>query len=521
MQTFLINPPNNNALRSELESLFGVLYMSQYTAFSCPVFQFEKVYSVLSSFYPAYAKTLITSTRYKDIRNLYNELEKNKKTYNLKESDFNIPVPPGISPRKYQKAGVELLCKRIGQEFRGAVLGDQPGIGKSAQAVFLDNVIEFKSVLIICPNSVKYNWKKEVQTFSTNHDRPLVVESTTANQKILKSKCCVINYDICHKFKNILTNKRFDYCIIDEAHYLSNDKTKRSKAVKDVISHSSFNVFLSGTPVKSYLRDLRNVLNLVDPCYLWDNWFTYSKYFCDLHKDRYGWNDKGSSNKRVMNRILKMCYIIRREKKDVLTELPPKIITYLPVEGNKRFIGANQKIMSKYGTFERIEELTAEMKQDKSYQEARIEAGNSKLKPICELIDNYIENGEPVVVFVYHVELQQKVIDKYKGCCRIVGGMSGKERQKQVDDFQNGKSDIIILSLDAGSTGITLTRAAVNILLETDSDPSKIEQASDRIHRVGQARQCQIIIPYIPNSIDEYIMTKAEKKDIDQKRVLM
>jgi SWI/SNF-related matrix-associated actin-dependent regulator 1 of chromatin subfamily A len=447
-------------------------------------------------------------------------LERNKQNYAVKASSFNFPVPAGVVPRSYQKSGVEEILRRIEQGFKGCILGDEPGVGKSSQAIFLANYLNFKSILVVCPNSIKLNWRKEFNKFSTKSENPVVIAPNSTKLNIIQAKICIINYDILHKFKKVLVNKAFDYCIVDEGHNFSNEKTKRTQALVSVLETTSFNLFLTGTPISNRVKDLRNVLNLVDPDPMWNNWFKYAKQFCALKKGKYGWDDSGSSNLRMLSNILKHCYLIRRKKSDILQDLPEKNIVYIPVEGSKVFRKLNEKLIGKYGTFERTSELNRKILKDKTFQEARKEAGRVKLKPLYEMIDNYLSSGEPLVVFAYHVEFQQEIINRHKKCSYITGGMKAEDRQLQVDRFQNGESEIIVLSLDAGREGITLTRAAFNIFLEPDYNPSKMKQAHDRIHRVGQERNCTIIHLYIPESIDEYILTMAEDKDKYMGRVI-
>jgi len=540
MKFFYITLPKHYHLHNELCSLFGVLYLLQYKQHAIPAFQLEQAQKIINKYFPAQSQRLLTSPRYKDARDFHSWLKGNISKSSEIAPRTNFACFGTLTPLPYQESGLESILERISHGMRGAILGDEPGLGKTCQAISVYNYFHSKhvtkkdektldTVLIVCPNSVKGNWGREWNKCAMPDYPVATIYADSLPSLIRTHKISIINNDLLHKFRKELIKKKFDYIIIDEAHNYAKGDSKRGRVLKQICANSKFTLALSGTPIKNYVRDLRNILSLIDPEFIWNNKKLYEKTFCDLKRGEYGNISTGASNIRMLTRILKMCYLIRRKKSDIEIQLPKKTRMFLPIELKEgycknsiyRFQLENFNSVRKFSEFKKLKSIPAKFRDDKTIQRARIDIGLYKVPAVCSLVDEQIEKGESVVLFCYHKEVFEKYKEIYGNkALYISGGTSGKVRTKTVSDFEAGKKSLIVLSLDACSEGLTLIKSSYMVQSEFDWKAVVHAQAEDRIHRVGQTRECEIVYPYIPNTLDEYIMGVLGYKNTTAKRVL-
>jgi len=256
------------------------------------------------------------------------------------ETETEIPEIPDHLKNilyPYQKEGVNFLFKRNGK----AIIGDEMGLGKTIQALtYIEMNPEIKNALIVCPASLKLNWASEAKKWMTdiniwvcsgrkiNIDKMVFSESKTAKKNIY-----IINYDVLNAWISFF-EKNMDIMITDECHFFKNTKAIRTRAIVKLSKKIKKFVALSGTPIINRPSEFFNALNIVDEN-LFGSFWNYAKQYCGAYNNGYGWNFSGSSNTEELHEIIKSV-MIRRKKDKVLTELPPKVRTIIPMEITNR-----------------------------------------------------------------------------------------------------------------------------------------------------------------------------------------
>ena len=416
----------------------------------------------------------------------------------------------------YQKVGVEFLLASGGR----ALIADPPGVGKTLQSLAYVAHKNLTRTLVIAPASVKSSWKKEIEKWT---DLPyFIIDSKTKLKDIPKdTKIWVINYELLKKNLPFLLKTHFNLMIADECHLVKSPKAQRTKAIMALATKIKEIILLSGTPLLSRPIEMYTLLHMIDP-ETWDNWYTYSRSYCNGHQDRFGYNVSGSSNAEELHHRIKR-YFIRRKKEDVLTELPPKV-------RDNRQVDLSPKYKTEYNEAEndlaqylyehkgkRGDELASTMAAE---QLARLNilrqlAALGKTEAAKDIIDSILESGEKVIVFSSFMEPLKELQEKYKDkTVTITGTTPVGQRGDIVDDFQiNPKKQIFLGGIKSAGVGITLTAASNVLFLDYAWNPSDMIQAEDRIHRPGQeAQSANIYQLHAKGTIDERLLEILEIK---------
>ncbi|MEM3793985.1 MAG: DEAD/DEAH box helicase [Candidatus Bathyarchaeia archaeon] len=460
-------------------------------------------------------------------------------------SDFDVPVPSGLSLYPYQKAGVEFLVSR-----RNVLLADSMGLGKTVQVIgFLNWVYRTAGrilrTLVICPSSVKYNWQKEISRWSVADPRVLVLEGR--NGTAGEADIWICNYDI-------LQGKRFpdlDCIVLDEAHYIKNLDAIRTKEVRRICSenpHAKI-IALTGTPMLNRPVELFPILNLLLP-ERFSNFFSFAMRYCAAHRKqiqtregvREFWDFSGASNTEELGRILRATVMLRRERSQVLKDLPERIRTVIPVrkKTGRAFLSLEERAEQ---VIERIREINAEIRKARKagdlvllrklglqrmemrsvalpvINEYRRAAFEEKKDIICEFVEDVLES-EPVLLFVHHRDAVSFFTERFSHFTplTVTGETPAMERAKRVEAFQNGYSPLFIATILAAGEGITLTRASTVVFAEYEWTPAKMIQAESRAHRMGQKNTVMSYWFALEGSIDQMFIAKIlEKLDVEQR----
>lgn len=465
------------------------------------------------------------------------------------DSDAVIPVPEGLNYLPYQKAGIAFASKR-----QNALIADDMGLGKTIQAIGVANADpNAKKILIICPASLKLNWKREWEKWDVKGLKVGIAEGSTFPD----ADVVIMNYDIAAKLADQVHSKEWDLIIGDEAHYLKNPLAKRTQAIlggkgkKGAPDIKPFKakrrVFLTGTPIVNRPKELWPLVQALDPDGLGKNWFNYAKRYCDLKKGWGGhWDDSGASNLEELQTKLRSSIMVRRLKKDVLTELPPKSRTIIPITpdsaGSKAIaeesaIAAQNKAM--------IEQLQAEVElakasdNEEDYKEAvaKLKAGvkvafqemakarkqvaMAKVPYVVDRVKDLVEETGKVIVMAHHHDVIDKIKAEFGEDAVVVDGRvdPGAERQKAVDAFQKDPSKkVFIGSIAAAGVGLTLTAAHTVVFAELDWVPGNMTQAEDRAHRIGQKDNVDVYHIVLDGSLDSRLAKVLVQKQevIDQ-----
>lgn len=435
---------------------------------------------------------------------------KNKKT-----TDFKVKGLKG-EPYNYQNVGIEFLDASGGR----AIIADQPGVGKSLQALGYAIYKNFARNLIVCPASVKFAWESEIKKW-TNKTSIIIDGKTDLNEISFDTTFWIINYDILKKFYKELMKIRFDNLIGDEAHKIKNPTAQRTKAFRHISLNIPHITLLSGTPLLSRPIELFSLLNIVDPK-SWPNYYDYARRYCNARQTRFGLDVSGVSNADELHGRVKK-YFIRRMKEEVLSELPQKNRIPLPVELSplelKEYITAENDLatylLSVQGKTRSSVAKTLRAEKLAKLNVLRSIIAKGKVKTVTEIIDGIIESDEKVLVFSSFNEPLEMLSEEYKeNAVKIVGDVAVGKRGEIVNSFQNDPNIKIFLGgYKSSGEGITLTKAQNVIFLDYAWNPSDHDQAEDRAHRPGSiAEYLNIYQIYAIDTIDEELEERLVKK---------
>ena len=459
-----------------------------------------------------------------------------KDTSKEKESEI-IKLPKNLKGdlREYQKNGFQWL-QTLEKYNLGGILADDMGLGKTIQVIALlqkynEETENALPSIVIAPSSLTLNWKNEVNKFAPTLNT-LVINGNLELRKekiknIKKYNLIITSYDLLKRDLELYEKENivFKYSIADEAQYIKNSNTQNAKALKSINSETKF--ALTGTPIENSLAELWSIFDYIMPEYL----FKYKKfkqlYEIPIVKE----NDVDSMKKLKM---LIEPFILRRTKKEVLTELPEKTITILnnEMEDEQQKIYLSYLAKAKQEAMQEIEingvekshikilALLTRLRQICCHPGLFLEDYNqdsSKLKQCIEIIKDGIEAGHKILLFsgytsmfeIIEKELLKEDINYYK----LTGKTNVSERVELVEDFnQNENVKVFLISLKAGGTGLNLTGADMVIHYDPWWNISAENQATDRAYRIGQKHNVQVYKLITKNSIEEKIYELQKKK---------
>lgn len=466
-----------------------------------------------------------------EFKNIVNKLEKDDI-----EEYYEIPKELENILRSYQKIGFNWL-KTLDRYKLGGILADDMGLGKTIQiiALLLDykkNNEDRKTSIVVSPSSLSLNWKNEIEKFKTDL-KIKVIRGTAEERKNLISKLdeydlIITSYDLLKRDIEVYQEQKykFKFIIADEAQYLKNNNTQNAKTIKKLIAETRF--ALTGTPIENSLAELWSIFDFIMPGYL----FNYKKF-----RNNYETAIVKDEDIEVMNNLKKLIepFILRRTKKQVLTELPEKTITVLnnEMEEEQKNIYSSYLIHTKQELQEIFEDNVYEKNQIKilaaltrlrqicchpSLFMENYEAGSGKLEQCIEIVEDGITAGHKILLFssytsmftIIEKELKQRDISYFK----LTGSTKVDERIKLVDEFnQNGEIKVFLISLKAGGTGLNLIGADMVIHFDPWWNVSSENQATDRAYRIGQKNNVQVYKLITKDSIEEKIYELQQRKE--------
>ena len=451
--------------------------------------------------------------------------------------DEEEKIPEEIEPilRPYQKTGFKWL-KTLDKYKFGGILADDMGLGKTIQiiSILLDykqNTENQKTSIVVSPSSLSLNWKNEIEKFAPEL-KIKVIRGTALERKekiehLEKYDVIITSYDLLKRDIDVYKEKKynFKYIIADEAQYLKNNATKNAKAIKKLNAETRF--ALTGTPIENSLAELWSIFDLIMPGYL----FSYKEF-----KSAYEMPIVKEENRDAMEKLKMLIepFVLRRTKKEVLTELPEKTITVLNNEMEEEqkniylsyLVQAKQELQDEITTngYERsqIKILAAltRLRQICCHPGLFIEdynGGSSKLDQCMEIIEDGITAGHKILLFstytsmfeIIEKELNNRNIKYFK----LTGSTKVDERIELVDEFnQNKEISVFLISLKAGGTGLNLIGADMVIHYDPWWNLSAENQATDRAYRIGQKNNVQVYKLITKDSIEEKIYELQQRK---------
>jgi len=444
---------------------------------------------------------------------------------------LTVPHNMLVQPYDYQKEGIAYALQK-----KRCIMGDEPGLGKTAQAIGTLTASGAFPALVICPASLKVNWQREFKKFGGIDSVILDDNNRGVWQNLLHMKrqdgkplCQVIitNYESLKKFfvRRLIRQERFTMksiefderiklfrsVIIDESHKCKSNKTQQAKFVQGIAEGKEFVLELTGTPVVNNNEDLIQQLRIMGRL---DDFGGYQKFvgrYCQ------GFN-KSSHVKELNLRLRNLCFF-RRQKKDVLTQLPDKTRSYLVTEiSNRKEYSAAEKDVIKYLRDYKDaddEKLQRAIRGDIMVRMNILKqvSARGKIESAAEVIHNTIDTGEKLIVFCFLKEVVAALRHEFPKAVTVTGDDNDKQKQHSVDMFQQDENcKLIILNYRSGGTGLTLTAASNVLFVEWPWTAAECEQAEDRAHRNGQKNAVNCIYILGQNTIDEYMYNLIQTK---------
>ena len=422
----------------------------------------------------------------------------------------------GLFP--HQIEGVAFLLGR-----RRAILADDMGLGKTRQAIVaLRHAAPRGPYLVVCPASVKQNWAREIAVVASDASTHVIGRGAEFTED---ADWVIVNYDLLGKHIDRLGATRWAGLVFDEAHYLKNHRSARSRLARQLADHAKALAsehpavyLLTGTPLTNRPRDLFVLLQLVGHP-LGRSFLSFAKRYCDAEKNDYGWQTRGASN--IEELTVQLHGVMLRRSKDEVLSLPPKIRTWLPVDVPK---GTGVRDMRKVvelmmGEKELAPESTVDQRRLRgrllhAVTRARQTLAEAKVTATIDLVAGAVEQGEKVIVFSCFEEPVQTLVEAFRGSAVLLTGETpADKRQTIVDHFQNDdRIRVFIANIIAGGIGTNLTAATQVVFNDLDWVPANHWQAEDRAYRIGQTRTVNVTYMIAADTIDDFVQMVLEKK---------
>lgn len=433
-------------------------------------------------------------------------------------AEIDLPRPDGLDYMPFQKAGIRFALDRP-----GVLIGDEMGLGKTIQAIgIINSDATIKTALVICPKSLKLNWQRELEKWLVH---PLSIG--VANGTWPETDIVILNYEALKKHQAQVNAQAWDIVIVDEAHYIKNQKAQRSQLVKAVQARRK--VRLTGTPIVNRPAELYNIIE--DLGGSWGTFFQFAKRYCNAKNDGWGWDFSGASNLDELQRRLRETIMVRRLKADVLKELPRKIRQIVEVEAETT---AQKKAVKAETAYEQVSENRlsdlraavelSKAESDAAYQAAvarlneasrvdftemsrlRHETALAKAPAVVEHVKNALEDNDNKIILAAHhhdvIDLLMSELAEFHPV-KLTGETNEQDRQYAVDIFQKNQAcRVFVGSITAAGVGITLTASSHVVFAELDWVPGNITQMEDRAHRIGQTETVLVQHIVLSESLD-------------------
>ena len=428
----------------------------------------------------------------------------------------------GIEPYLYQnllpfqKEGLKYGVSRHGR----VLIADDMGLGKTVQALGLASYYhQHWPVLIICQSTLKYNWLTSVLRWLpqsvTGQDISVI---SSSRDYIGSDKFIVISYDLVSKKQDELSQKNFQFVIVDESHCIKDSKSARTKAVEPLLKASKYLVLLSGTPALSRPIELFTQICALDPkLFRWVSEF--GNRYCDGKmkkiRDREIPDYSGSSYMTELSILLKERCLIRRLKSDVLQQLPGKMRSTITLD--PAYVDTKSKTM----TSKKAENANDQLKGQERHMfilEWYRDTAKAKVKAVQNYIRELLGQGDQKFLVFAHHQIVMKALTEAVEEAKVQyifidGSVSSEERNSQVEKFQTSdKVRVAVLSITAANAGITLTAASLVVFAELFWNPGILTQAEDRAHRIGQTDSVTIQYLVARDTADDVLWPMIQGK---------
>lgn len=481
-----------------------------------------------------------------------------KLNYDEESLKLKYPLLP------YQRAGLYYAETRNGR----ILLGDDMGLGKTIQGIGITKIYQQDwPVVIVAPASLLLNWRKEYLTWLPEDLEEDDVQVMRKGKDLPFGKIVICSYDYANKRKEELMTflSLRGILLVDEAHNIKNKDAIRTKAVTELSHFSKRTILMTGTPILNRVEEIYTLLNAIDP-QDWGDYYDFVFKYCDAQKSKFGLNVGGASNVEELHDKIREALMCRRLKGDVLKQLPEKRRTTLTLDANKNLVSKTNEIIEHYTKIivNALHKSGYELNKTKSLilSESSVDVsdglfeaykltGEAKIEPLCDWINEKLENGlEKLIIFGHHQDflngLEEKIqeinekistankkieerIKKAKteekkaeisdnikdeiGYMRIDGKTNKDKRFENQENFQtNPKCKVALLSINAANSGLTLTSSSTVIMGELPWTPGVSRQAEDRVHRIGQEKNVTIYYTIAEDTFDGSLWNMLQNK---------
>lgn len=403
----------------------------------------------------------------------------------------------------HQHEGIEFL-----KSHPRCLLADEAGLGKTRQVLeAAKTVLNKRKLLVLCPTSLVENWKEEARKW----EFPLH-----------KIEIYGYEYGFLHNFKTIAKGK-WAVIVADECHALKNWGAQRTKLFRDLIKGRDSRIWLlSGTPIVKGAMDMHPLLSFMQPG-VWGKYKEFCDKFCNVKPNQWkpnGIEYHGVRNSRILSAALNKV-MLRRYKHEVIEDLPPKLISKVPLD-----IGAgNFDVFATEGIIRAVTKCAEEGKapMDPDLIETMQQLGLKKVDSVVRFILDALL-PHPTVVFAHHrlvlYDIAEKLKEKGRRVQVLIGGMDKSIRQAYVNQFQNGELDDLVCSINVAGVGINLFRSSRCVFAEFPWTWASLDQASDRLHRLGQHDCVNVYHCVAKGTFEERQLSIIEDRKIMTKEVI-
>lgn len=461
-----------------------------------------------------------------DVRDEYDEIIRhNHKVEKILAGNFNDSEKEAILKTNlplfdFQKIGTGFLCVN-----KSALLGDEPGLGKSIQSLAATIIKNSKKTLIVCPSSLKLNWLDEIYKWFKNKKVIVITGDKNTRSKLWSEEAdyYIMNYELLLRDIEEIKKIDWDFIIADEATRISNPKAKQSKLIKTI--PAKYKIPMTGTPLSNSVQDIWNIIDFINPGMLGTYWQFLEKY-CD--KDRFG-GIIGYKNLNDLKLILSEI-MIRRKKSEVLKELPEilyeTIYVEFDVEEKKIYNAVKNEIMSELKEYEinkvlndkflsmilvkmiRLKQVTGSLELVSDH------VFSSKINTLKELLKDILHSNAKVLIFTQFstmADILIRELEEYKPLL-MSGKVDNKTRKENEIKFQTNEENRIMVMTSVGSYGLNLQRASYVVHYDFPWSLEKMEQREGRAHRINQKLNVTVFKLIVQNSIDEYVLKVLHRK---------
>ncbi|ELP6119047.1 TPA: DEAD/DEAH box helicase [Vibrio vulnificus] len=470
-----------------------------------------------------------------------------------------IHLTETTTPFNYQWAGVER-----GIELGGRILlADDMGLGKTLQAIALSDFYKERApILVASPATLLYNWKSEYEKFLADIDPEDIVVLDNGKKKPEQTVAiCSYKYITTHmeEIKDFLNAGGI--FILDEAHTIKDMETAVGRCAVEIMHYSKYVIAITGTPLLNRVRELWPILHGLDPIY-WNDFDAFKERYCEGHlqkigthpsgKAKFRYNADGGSNLLELMSIMRERHMIRRLKKDVLTQLPPKIrstITLNLTQTDKSFEefiaelreqSRDTLIKNNFDAARSLSEVRGIIGYDPSTSDEDLEkldgktrrlkdpiftlyedSGLAKVNEVADWFEEMLEANpdEKLILFAQHQSVLDTLEDVFarkfpkKSSIRIDGKVSPKKRKEREQEFQtNPDCGFAFLSIGAGYAGLTLTAARLVGVVQMPWSSRVAVQMEDRAHRITQEEVVHALYFLGNNAFDAFFYNMIERK---------